>query len=111
MARPRTIDIAPDHLRIVTDILSRHVPRHPVWAFGSRATGTAKPYSDLDLAIITDRPLPLSTQAALANAFSESDLPWSVDVVDWSTTSDAFRKIIARDKVVLQSPSAIRGAV
>jgi type I restriction enzyme S subunit len=106
MAESPTIDIAPDHLRIVMDILHGHVPGHQVWAFGSRARGAAKPYSDLDLAIITDKPLPLSTQAALAEAFSESDLPWRIDVVDWSTTSDAFRKIIARDKVVLQSPGA-----
>jgi type I restriction enzyme S subunit len=111
MASSPTIDIEPYHLRIVTDILRRHVPRHPVWAFGSRATGTAKPYSDLDLAIITDQPLPLASQAALAEAFSESDLPWRVDVVDWSTTSESFRKIIARDKVVLQPPGAVRGVV
>lgn len=111
MAEPPTIDIEPDHLHIVMDILRDHVPRHQVWAFGSRATGKAKRYSDLDLAIITDEPLPPASQAALADAFSESDLPWRVDVVDWSTTSDAFRKIIARDKVVLQPLSAARGAV
>ena len=93
------------------DILHAHVPRHPVWAFGSRARGQAKPHSDLDLAIITDQPLPLSTQAALAEAFSESDLPWRVDVVDWSTTSEAFREIIARGKVVLQPLSTARGTV
>ena len=91
------------------DILHAHVPRHPVWAFGSRARGQAKPYSDLDLAIITDQPLPLRALAALAEAFSESDLPWRVDVVDWSTTSETFREIIARDKVVLQPVSAVRG--
>ena len=111
MAEAPTVDVAPHHLRIVMDILRRHVPRHAVWAFGSRATGKAKPYSDLDLAVITDQPLPLATQAALAEAFSESDLPWRVDVVDWATTGESFRAIIARDKVVLQSPSAIRGAV
>ena len=111
MARPQTIDIAPDCLRIVTDILRRHVPEHQVWAFGSRATGKAKPYSDLDLAIITDTPLPLAILAALAEAFSESDLPWRVDLVDWSTTSEPFRKIIERDRVVLQPVSALRGAL
>jgi len=79
-----------------------HVPQHQVWAFGARATGKAKPYSDLDLAIITDKPLPPATQAALADAFSASDLPWRVDIVDWSTTSQSFRKIIDRDKVVLR---------
>lgn len=41
--------------------------------------------------------------AALAEAFSESDLPWKVDIVDWTTTSERFRRIIERDNVVLQA--------
>ena len=96
------IDIRPDHWAIVRDILHKHVPQHEVWAFGSRAKWTAKEYSDLDLAVITDQPLSWSVSAALADDFSESDLPWKVDVVDWATTSESFRKIIERDKVVVQ---------
>jgi type I restriction enzyme S subunit len=100
------IDIAPDHWAIVQSILRRRVPDREVWAFGSRARRTAKPHSDLDLAVVADGPVPLSVSAALADDFSESDLPWRVDVVDWSTTGSGFRAIIARDKVVLQVPSA-----
>lgn len=96
------IDISPAQWDIVREILRRHVPRYPVWAFGSRAKWTAKPYSDLDLAIITDQALDWSVSAALADDFSESDLPFKVDVVDWATTSESFRKIIESDKVVLQ---------
>jgi type I restriction enzyme S subunit len=107
-AKPAAIDIGPDELRIVRRILKDHVPGHPVWAFGSRATGRAKPYSDLDLAVITEAPLSLATRSALAEAFSESDLPWRVDVVDWSTTAEPFRRIILRDKVVMQRRSAAR---
>lgn len=99
---PPPIDIAPEHWLIVRQILRQYVPQHAVWAFGSRARRTARPLSDLDLAIITDQPLPLSVHAALAEAFSESDLPYKVDIVDWATTSDSFRKIIERDKVVVQ---------
>ena len=101
MSEPQ-IDIRPDHWAIVRDILQRHVPQYAVWAFGSRAKWTAKEYSDLDLAIITDNPLPLATSAALAEDFSESDLPWKVDIVDWAETSETFRKIIERDRVVVQ---------
>ncbi len=101
MSEPQ-IDIRPDHWAIVRDILQRHVPQYAVWAFGSRAKWTAKEYSDLDLAIITDSPLPLATSAALAEDFSESDLPWKVDIVDWAETSETFRKIIERDRVVVQ---------
>lgn len=105
------IDIRPDHWAIVRDILQRHVPQYAVWAFGSRAKWTAKEFSDLDLAIITDKPLPLSISAALADDFSESDLPWKVDIVDWAATSEAFRKIIERDKVVVQEQQLSLGTV
>jgi hypothetical protein len=40
--------------------------------------------------------------ADINTAFEASDLPIRVDIVDWATTSDAFRAIIARDKVVVQ---------
>ncbi|MFO0387664.1 MAG: restriction endonuclease subunit S, partial [bacterium] len=96
------IDIRPDHWEIVQGILKKHVPLCEVWAFGSRAKWTAKEYSDLDLAIITDHPLSLDVSASLSDDFSESDLPWRVDVVDWATTSESFRKIMERDKVVVQ---------
>jgi len=96
------IDIRPDHWQIVRRILRCHVPGYEVWAFGSRATRTAKPYSDLDLAIISDQPLPLALHAALADNFSESDLPWKVDIVDWATTSAPLRQRIEQSKVVVQ---------
>lgn len=96
------LDLNPRDWEIVRNILARHVPQHEVWAFGSRAKGTAKEYSDLDLAIITDQPLGLSLSAALSDDFAESDLPIKVDVVDWATTREAFRKIIQAEKIVVQ---------
>lgn len=95
------IDVQAHHWEIVRGILLKHVPLYEVWAFGSRATWTARRYSDLDLAVITARPLPLDVSAAMREDFSESDLPWKVDVLDWATTSASFRKIIARDRVLL----------
>jgi hypothetical protein len=47
--------------------------------------------------------LPLTVSAAMAKAFSESDLPWKVDIVDWATTSESFRQIITRDRVAVRS--------
>ena len=48
------LDMAPAHWVIVQDILRRLAPEHEVWVFGSRATGRAKPYSDLDLMLLHD---------------------------------------------------------
>ena len=98
---PPSLDLRPDHWDIVRGILRRHVPGRKVLAFGSRATWTAKEYSDLDLAVLGDKPLPLDVASALAESFVESDLPFKVDVVDWASTSESFRKVIERDYVVL----------
>ncbi len=65
--------------------------------------GHHKPYSDLDLAVMTDKPLSLEVHANLKDAFSESDLPWKVDIVDWALTSEQFRKIIQKQFEVIQS--------
>lgn len=102
MANLPRVDVRPDLWEVVLRILQNHVPQFEVWAFGSRVKGTAKPYSDLDLAIITSHPLELDVCASLSDAFAESDLPWRVDVVDWASTSPAFRQIIEQDKVVVQ---------
>ena len=97
----KPIDIAPRDLDTVQGILARHIPLRDVRAFGSRVTQTAKPFSDLDLAVMGDRPLPDSLSAELKEAFRESDLPFKVDVVDWASTDAAFREIIIRQTVLL----------
>lgn len=96
------IKLTDSERRIVLNILQQYVPEYEVWAFGSRIKGNAKPYSDLDLAVITQQPLSLETHANLVDAFSESDLPWKVDIIDWAATSENFRQIIQTQFEVLQ---------
>lgn len=105
-AAPPRLALEPAELALVRSVLSQHAAGLTVWVFGSRAKGQAKPYSDLDLALIGDRPMPSAQLAALAEAFSESDLPWKVDLVDWANTAPSFRALIARDKVVLWEAGA-----
>lgn len=88
------IDITPKERAIVLQILNEIVPDREVRAFGSRVTGKAKPFSDLDLAIMGDEPLPLETRARLEEAFSESELPWKVDVLDWAQADAGFRNLL-----------------
>ena len=94
--------LLPKHRRLVRDILAEHLPPEArVWVFGSRATGRAWRYSDLDLAVDAGRRLTLDETAILAEAFSESDLPYRVDIVDWDAIDDRFRKIIVQERVPL----------
>jgi predicted nucleotidyltransferase len=90
------IDLAPDHRQIVSAILRTHLPQGTkAWVFGSRAMGRARLYSDLDLAIDAGRRLTLDERASLTEAFSDSDLPYRVDVVDWEDLDDRWRVAIA----------------
>jgi predicted nucleotidyltransferase len=70
------MDIFPEHRSIVLNILSRYFPDREIRVFGSRATGTAKPHSDLDLVIMGDEPIPVMTLRKLRDAFDDSELPF-----------------------------------
>jgi uncharacterized protein len=100
------IDLAPTHLQTVRRILAEHVPQCEVRAFGSRVTGTAKDYSDLDLALIGPGPLSMDTMRRIREAFEECDLPIRVDVLDWHSISPGFRKVIEAGFEVLQGPGS-----
>ncbi len=96
------LDVSREELIIVLDILDQLVPDCMVWAFGSRVSGNARPYSDLDLVIVAKEPLSLAQNADLAEAFDESDLPFKVDIVDWARADETFKQIINKQKIVLR---------
>ena len=100
------IDLGESHLATIRRIMREYAPDCEVCAFGSRVTGGARPYSDLDLAIIGGAPLGIERLGLLKEALEESDLPIRVDVIDWHETSDSFRKIVERECVVLVEPVA-----
>ena len=87
---------------IVRAILARLVPDRPVWAFGSRATGRCKPYSDLDLAVGGEQHLPPALYAELCEAFVESDLSFKVDVLDWAGADESFKALVEPQRVLVQ---------
>jgi uncharacterized protein len=101
--------LEPDYLRLVQRSLAKHVPEIDVWAFGSRVVGNAKPYSDLDLALVSERPIAVETLARLSLEFEESELPFRVDLVELRATTPAFRTIVEHQYEVIQQRSETRG--
>ena len=90
------LDIRDEHAAIVRDVLHRFLPTGArAFVFGSRAHGGARRYSDLDLAVAWDRPLGLRLIGEIAEALSESDLPYKVDILDLAAIDPAFRERIA----------------
>jgi uncharacterized protein len=99
------IDLEPSHLTLIKKIAHSTLPHETIWAFGSRVNGSARRFSDLDLVIKTQKPLPWQSIEDLKDAFSLSDLPMSVDLIDWSVITPAFQKIILARYEVIQSRS------
>ena len=103
------IDLRPDLLAAIHEILMAHAPDLTVYAFGSRATGTARPYSDLDLALEGSEPIGSERLQALRDAFEESDLPIKVDVVDWRALPQGLREAIGEERKLLRSAPELPG--
>ena len=95
------IDVRPADLDTVRCILREQVPDLEVHAFGSRVAWNARETSDLDLALMTAEPLGIDRTARLRAAFTDSDLPFRVDIVDWATASESFRQRILENHVAL----------
>ena len=90
------LDLPEEWLAEVRRILGRHVPACEVRAYGSRVTGRALRYSDLDLAIAGKAPLAPEVLDALREDFSSSDIPILVEISDWQTLSNEFREEIEK---------------
>ena len=97
------LGINPHDLETVRSILQAYLPEFEVWAFGSRVHGrTIKQFSDLDLAVISQTPLATTILIEVKDAFTESDLPFKVDIIDWAVTNERFRAIVEKDYLVIQ---------
>ncbi|MBL8501266.1 MAG: nucleotidyltransferase domain-containing protein [Nitrosomonas sp.] len=97
------IDITPDQRKILLDLLSNYLPDVTVWVYGSRIKGTARPQSDLDLAVFTSAEQKRAV-AALKEALEESQLPFRVDLFVWDEIPAQFRENIQQAHVVLVNP-------
>lgn len=95
------IDISPQHLSIIRDLLHKYIPDTAVWAFGSRVKFTAKPSSDLDLVAFIREEQKLRF-SELKEALEESNVPFRVDLHIWNDLPDSFQRTIRREYAVLQ---------
>lgn len=97
------IILSDQQLKIVQNILQKHLPSKEVLVFGSRVNGKTKPYSDLDLCIINEQPLSLQQLGNLREDLSNSDLPFRVDIVEWATITPEFKEIIKTRCYIIQT--------
>jgi type I restriction enzyme S subunit len=100
MAELDSIDLEPRHLKKIRSIFAGHLPYKKVWAYGSRVKRTASNTSDLDCVVFG------ATDSEIANAreaFDESDIPFEIQLLNWDTIPDDFKKNIKEGYFILQN--------
>lgn len=96
------IHVSEKELKIICSILRSVLGEELVYVFGSRSRGDHRKTSDIDLAIVGSKPMTMAVRSQLEFGFSESDLPFKVDVVDMLTVDETFKRIIEADAVPLE---------
>ncbi len=89
------IDVTKQQLQIIKNILKKY--NYRFYAFGSRTKNKHKQFSDLDLCVIDD--IPLHQATLVKSDFEDSDLPFTVDIIEWKFCDPDFRNAIKNDLV------------
>jgi uncharacterized protein len=101
--------LSQQQLDLIREIFQRRIDGHvtlKVWIFGSRARGTHRPYSDLDLLLEATPPLSETYLDRLNEDFEESELPYKVDLVPQEKLLDAYRgQVMTERKPLFQEPT------
>lgn len=69
--------------------------------FGSWAVGNARALSDIDIGVQSSRRIPSEVLSDLEEAFEGSNLPYIVEVVDFSTVSEKFKMVTSQKMIYL----------
>lgn len=87
------IDLDEKYINFLKKIISCYLDDYKLYMFGSRVNGNARKYSDIDIAIKSNK-LTSSIKSQIELDFENSTLPYEVDVVDLNTISDDFKNLI-----------------
>lgn len=89
-------------LKIIKEIVFSKLDqtKYSVFIFGSRSIGTNEKFSDIDIGIEGPK-IPAMMKIDLEDAFETSNLPYRVDIVDFSTVSEKFKQVAKQSIIAL----------
>lgn len=90
------------YIKFILEVLHRNIPQKDAkfYVFGSRAKGTHKEYSDIDIAVeLGEEKLSADILGKVLIEFVDSTLPYEVDIVDLNAIDEKFKTLI-KDSLV-----------
>lgn len=98
-SQDKYIEIAKNHVLSLIDKKSTSV-----FLFGSRADGTFRPDSDIDIGFLGDCKIDYLLFNKIRIALEESNVPYHFDLVDFYSVDDSFKKI-AMENIIIWNKS------
>ena len=79
-------------LSFIKSTVRKHLPPdYKAFIFGSHIIGNNRKWSDIDIGILGASKLPTMTFFDLEEELEESNLPYKVDLVDFTQVTDKFK--------------------
>lgn len=103
-ALAKRLRLEPDYLKELLDIIQETIPGVEVRVFGSRAkTGKVRETSDIDLLLkdVGNGKVDTEQWFNFEQVLSDSSIPYVVDVLDWHSLSDVWKREIDKAYVVI----------
>lgn len=93
------------YLSIIKNIVLCHIDRreHLVFLFGSRARGTGRTVSDVDIGILGRKPIG-KIYHKIVNEIERSIVPYRVDIIDFSLVAPEFKAIARQGAIIWNQP-------
>lgn len=79
-------------------------PNAKIYLYGSRARGTHRERSDIDLAIDLGKENSPAHLGEARSVLEATHIPYKIDLVDLNVVSSALREIIAKEGVLWNQP-------
>ena len=102
-AKNNKMHLSAKHKTILENLFHKYLPGVEVWAYGSRVNGQSHEASDLDLVLRGPnlQKINSSNILDLRDAFTESTIPFLVEVRDWAVLPKSFHKEIEKNYAIL----------
>ncbi len=93
------------YIESILTVLHKNIPQKDAkfYIFGSRSKGTYKEYSDIDIAVeLPNEKLSADILGKILIEFSDSTLPYEVDIVDLNAIDKKFKNLIQESLIEIK---------
>lgn len=104
----KSYGLRPDELKKMRELFQQFfgdLPQVKIYLFGSRAKGTHKTFSDIDIAIKTKSKNISQKIALFKEKWEKSKLPYKIDISTWGEIYKPYLPKIREDKIILWEPN------